>query len=88
MCFSSTKTPPVVTRPDPNIKYVDGNIMNPKDSPPEIDKTPVKKPEKKNKTTEIIVFDDSIHFRRLKVHDSKKRNHQFTNLKCCKMSSL
>lgn len=39
MCFSSTKQAPVVTRPDPNIKYVDGNIMNPKDSPPEIDNT-------------------------------------------------
>ena len=32
----------------------------------------MKKPEKKNKTTEIIVFDDSIHFRRLNVHDIKK----------------
>ena len=41
----------------------------------------MKKPEKKNKTTEIIVFDDSIHFRRLNVHDIKKRNHQFTKLK-------
>ena len=52
MCFSSTKTPPVVKRPDPNIKYVDGNIMNPKDSPPEIDKTPVKKPEKKSSVSQ------------------------------------
>ena len=47
MCISSTKQAPVITRPDPNIKYVDGNIMNPKDNPPEIDKTQVKKPEKK-----------------------------------------
>jgi len=52
MCFSSTKQPPVVTRPDPNIKYVDGNIMNPKDSPPEIDNTPVKKPEKKSSVSQ------------------------------------
>jgi hypothetical protein len=52
MCFSSTKQAPVVTRPDPNIKYVDGNIMNPKDSPPEIDKTPVKKPEKKSSVSQ------------------------------------
>ena len=43
MCMSSTKTTPVVTRPDPNLKYVDGNINYPKDSPPEIDTTPVKK---------------------------------------------
>lgn len=52
MCFSSTKQAPVVTRPDPNIKYVDGNIMNPKDSPPEIDKTPVKKPEDKTSVSQ------------------------------------
>ena len=52
MCISSTKQAPVVTRPDPNIKYVDGNIMNPKDNPPEIDKTPVKKPEKKSSVSQ------------------------------------
>jgi hypothetical protein len=52
MCFSSQKQPPVITRPDPNIKYVDGNIMNPKASPPEIDKTPVKKPEKKSSVSQ------------------------------------
>ena len=48
MCFSSTTKTPVVTRPDPNIKYVDGNIMNPKASPPEIDKTPVVDKKKKS----------------------------------------
>ena len=48
MCFSSQKQPPVITRPDPNIKYVDGNIMNPKASPPEIDKTPVVDKKKKS----------------------------------------
>jgi hypothetical protein len=47
MCFSSTKTPPVVTRPDPNIKYVDGNTFDPKASPPEIDNTPVVSDKKK-----------------------------------------
>ncbi len=52
MCISSTKQAPVITRPDPNIKYVDGNIMNPKDKPPEIDKTPVKKPEKKSSVSQ------------------------------------
>ena len=43
MCISSTKSAPVITRPDPNIKYVDGNVFDPKYSSPEIDKTPVKK---------------------------------------------
>jgi hypothetical protein len=43
MCISSTKSAPVITRPDPNIKYVDGNIFDSKASPQEIDKTPVKK---------------------------------------------
>ena len=52
MCFSSTTAAPVITRPDPNINYVDGNIMNPKDNPPEIDKTPVKKPEKKSSVSQ------------------------------------
>ena len=47
----------------------------------------MKKPEKKNKTTEIIVFDDFIHFRRInvfasyiRVRDIKKRKppiHKF-----------
>tara|TARA_E500000081_G_scaffold61606_1_gene64018 strand:+ start:298 stop:510 length:213 start_codon:yes stop_codon:yes gene_type:complete len=41
MCISSTKQAPVVTRPNPNVKYVDGNTFDPKASPPEIDKTPV-----------------------------------------------
>ena len=50
MCMSSTKTAPVVTRPDPNLKYVDGNINDPKDSPPEIDTTPVKKTTTKKTT--------------------------------------
>ena len=52
MCFSSTKAPPVVTRPDPNIKYVDGNIMNTKANPPELYKTPVKKEEKKSSVSQ------------------------------------
>lgn len=52
MCMSSTKTTPVVTRPDPNLKYVDGNINNPKDSPPEIDTTPVKKTTKKSSVSQ------------------------------------
>ena len=47
MCMSSTKQAPVVTRPDPNIKYVDGNIFAPKDSPPEINETPVIMPQDK-----------------------------------------
>jgi len=52
MCMSSTKTAPVVTRPDPNLKYVDGNINDPKDSPPEIDTTPVKKTTKKSSVSQ------------------------------------
>lgn len=52
MCMSSTKTTPVVTRPDPNLKYVDGNINDPKDSPPEIDTTPVKKTTKKSSVSQ------------------------------------
>ena len=47
MCFSSTKTPPVVTRPDPNIKDVDGNTFDPKDSQQELDTTPVVRKKKK-----------------------------------------
>jgi hypothetical protein len=50
--MSSTKTAPVVTRPDPNLKYVDGNINDPKDSPPEIDTTPVKKTTKKSSVSQ------------------------------------
>ena len=53
MCFSSTKTPPVVTRPDPNIKYVDGNTFDPKASPQEIDTTPVVS-DKKKKSSETL----------------------------------
>ena len=52
MCMSSTKTAPVVTRPDPNLKYVDGNINDPKDSPPERDTTPVKKTTKKSSVSQ------------------------------------
>ena len=52
MCMSSTKTAPVVKRPDPNLKYVDGNINDPKDSPPEIDTTPVKKTTKKSSVSQ------------------------------------
>ena len=52
MCISSTKQAPVVRRPDPNIKYVDGNIFDPKDSPPEINETPVKKPEDKSSVSQ------------------------------------
>jgi len=43
MCMGMRKSNPVV-REDPSIKFVDGNIMAPKDSPPEIDTSPVKKP--------------------------------------------
>jgi len=51
MCMGMRKPNPVV-REDPSIKFVDGNIMEPKDSPPEIDTTPVKKPKKvKNNVT-------------------------------------
>ena len=50
--MSSTKTAPVVKRPDPNLKYVDGNINDPKDSPPEIDTTPVKKTTKKSSVSQ------------------------------------
>jgi hypothetical protein len=52
MCISSTKQALVVTRPDPNIKYVDGNIFDPKDNPPEINQTPVKKPEDKSSVSQ------------------------------------
>ena len=44
MCMG-TKKPVQPVREDPTIKFVDGNIMEPKDSPPEIDTTPVKKPQ-------------------------------------------
>tara|TARA_R110002012_G_scaffold33061_2_gene97118 strand:- start:1204 stop:1416 length:213 start_codon:yes stop_codon:yes gene_type:complete len=47
MCISSAKAAPVVTRPDPNVKYVDGNVFDPKASPPEIDNTPVVSDKKK-----------------------------------------
>ena len=47
MCMSSAKQAPVVTRPDPNVKYVDGNVFDPKASPPEIDNTPVVSDKKK-----------------------------------------
>jgi len=52
MCISSTKQAPVVTRPDPNIKYVDGNIFAPKDSPPEINQTPVIAPKDKTSVSQ------------------------------------
>ena len=47
MCISSTKQAPVVTRPDPNVKYVDGNTFDPKASPPDLDTTPVVSDKKK-----------------------------------------
>jgi len=47
MCMSSAKAAPVVTRPDPNVKYVDGNVFDSKASPPEIDNTPVVSDKKK-----------------------------------------
>ncbi|QLF88024.1 hypothetical protein Hroenn_gp14 [Pelagibacter phage Hroenn EXVC015P] len=51
MCMGMRKSNPVV-REDPSIKFVDGNIMEPKDSPPEIDTSPVKKTKKvKNNVT-------------------------------------
>ena len=46
MCMSKPQTP---TREDPSLKFVDGNEFDPKDSPPEIDNTPVIKEKKKVK---------------------------------------
>ena len=50
MCMGGTTQPSqkFVTRPDPTLTYVEGNIFDPKDNPPKIDKTPVKKKEKKS----------------------------------------
>ena len=50
MCLGGTTqpSPKFVSRPDPGLTYVDGNVFEPKDNPPEIDKTPVKKKEKKS----------------------------------------
>tara|TARA_R100000656_G_scaffold76082_2_gene56244 strand:+ start:561 stop:761 length:201 start_codon:yes stop_codon:yes gene_type:complete len=31
MCFGGTKQPTVAVRPDPTIKFVEGNIKDPKD---------------------------------------------------------
>ena len=31
MCFGGTKQPAVAVRPDPTIKFVEGNIKDPKD---------------------------------------------------------
>ena len=43
MCLGGTTQPSrkFVERPDPTLTYVEGNIFDPKDNPPEIDKTPV-----------------------------------------------
>ena len=46
MCMSRPQTP---KREDPSLKFVDGNEFDPKDSPPEIDNTPVIKEKKKVK---------------------------------------
>ena len=39
-----------VKRADPSIKFVDGNEFDPKDSPPDIDTTPVKTKKKVKNT--------------------------------------
>jgi hypothetical protein len=41
--------PQIAKREDPSIKFVDGNVMDSKASPPEIDNTPVIKEKKKVK---------------------------------------
>lgn len=43
MCMGGTTQPMTkyVERPDPTLTYVEGNVFDPKDNPPEIDKTPV-----------------------------------------------
>ena len=43
MCMGGTTQPMTkyVDRPDPTLTYVEGNVFDPKDNPPEIDKTPV-----------------------------------------------
>jgi len=50
MCMGLAKTE-YVKRADPSIKFVDGNEFDPKDSPPDIDNTPVIKEKKKVKNT-------------------------------------
>ena len=50
MCLGGTTQPSqkFVTRPDPTLTYVEGNVFDPKDNPPEIDKTPVVDKKKKS----------------------------------------
>ena len=50
MCLGGTTQPTTkyVDRPDPTLTYVEGNVFDPKDNPPKIDETPVKKKEKKS----------------------------------------
>jgi len=50
MCLGGTTQPSqkFVERPDPTLTYVEGNVFDPKDNPPEIDKTPVVDKKKKS----------------------------------------
>ena len=48
MCMGKALAKPqIIKREDPSIKFVDGNVMDSKASPPEIDNTPVIKEKKK-----------------------------------------
>jgi len=50
MCMGKALAKPqIIKREDPSIKFVDGNVMDSKASPPEIDNTPVIKEKKKVK---------------------------------------
>ena len=50
MCMGKALAKPqIIKREDPSINFVDGNVMDSKASPPEIDNTPVIKEKKKVK---------------------------------------
>ena len=63
MCLGGTTQPSqkFVPRPDPTLTYVDGNTFDPKDNPPEIDKTPVVD-NKKKKSSVSHSSDLSINY--------------------------